>query len=451
MARVLLIQPNGNREVVKTIELPYTPISLVYLGTAIEDKHQIKIFDRNLDLKDETLLNLIISYNPDIIGISSTTTEALHDIIYLGKLIKKNMPSKIIVVGGVHATIDPDSLLKEPYVDYVIRGEGESALLDFCNTFDTNPKELKNLMNINNNPLRPFIDMNELKLPNYNLIDLKKYDVFYINLSRGCPGNCTFCYSSKMWGKNGRPYIRALSTERAKEFFKELIEKYNIKTFCIGDDNFVPFKSRAVEICNSLEQYNLNFFCFGRSDYLDDRIIQALKKAGCHTIQIGVESGSQRILDFLNKKVKVQQNINAIECCKRNGIKVEASTMIGITSETIAEMNETVEFIKKYKPSLVSMRIFNPMPGTPLFEYCLEKKYFKKPETLEEWANWAGDFCTIKQNTSEIPDELLIKTYNELRKVGLIKVRLKRLLFWVKTGEFKYLYKRILFYLTRMK
>jgi len=89
MARVLLNQPNGNREVVKTIELPYTPISLVYLGTAIEDKHQIKIFDRNLDLKDETLLNLIISYNPDIIGISSTTTEALHDIIYLGKLIKK--------------------------------------------------------------------------------------------------------------------------------------------------------------------------------------------------------------------------------------------------------------------------------------------------------------------------------------------------------------------------
>lgn len=443
MAKVLLVQPHVDIRNPKVLENAPLPINLVYVGTAIEDKHKVRIYDRNLIPEDNLFLDFLRDFNPDIIGINSITSEMLFDLIHIGKLIKENFPEITIVIGGVHATIEPDSVLDEPYVDYIIRGEGEAAFLEFCDTFDKNKKYLKKLKNVNKNPLRPFVNMDDLKLPNYNLVDIPKYGLFYVNMSRGCPGDCSFCYSPKMWGIDNHPCIRAYSTEKTKELFKELIEKYHIKVFSIVDDNFVPFRSRAIEICNFLSNYNLHFFCFGRADYVSDDILHALKKAGCHTIQIGIESGSQRVLDFLNKKVTVQQNIDAIKCCKRNGITLDASCMIGITTETIDELNETINMIKKYKPDIVNMKIFNPMPGTPLFDYCIKEGFFQKPKTLEDWAIWTGGMTQVYHNTSKIPNEILDKTVKEMWMTGFYKNKIKRFIYWMKIGEYKYALKSV--------
>jgi anaerobic magnesium-protoporphyrin IX monomethyl ester cyclase len=443
MAKVLLIQPNEDRRGGTLTENPSLPINLIYLATAIEDHHSVKIYDRNIILEDEPLLNLLREYNPDIVGMNSITSEMLLDLIYLGKLIKKEFPKMMILIGGVHATIEPESVLREPYVDYIIRGEGEAALLEFCDTFDKNPKNLKKLKNVNYNPLRPYVNMDDLKLPNCGLVDVKKYKTLYVNMSRGCPGNCSFCYSPTMWGIDGNPCIRSFSTEKSIALFKDLIEKYNIRVFSIVDDNFVPFKSRAIEICNFLSKYKVHFFCFGRADYVNDEILKALKKAGCHVIQIGLESGSQRVLNFLNKKTTVEQNIEAIRLCKKNKIKLDASLMIGIPTETVEEMNETVAMIKKYRPDEADMKIFNPMPGTPVFDYCVEKGFFKKPTTLEEWAGWTGDQFSVKHNTSEIPDDLLTKTLHEMWMVGFYKNKIKRFFYWMKVGEYKYALKSV--------
>ncbi len=443
MAKVLLIQPYAYIDRSKPVENSPLPINLVHVGTAIEDKHQVKIYDRDLIPYDDKFLEFLRDYNPDIIGLNSITGEMLLDLVHLGKLIKREFPKKLIVVGGVHATIEPESVLRESFVDYIIRGEGEAAFLEFCDTFDKNPKKLGKLKNVNYNPLRPFVNMDDLKLPNYNLVDYKKYKLFYVNMSRGCPGNCSFCYSSKMWGIDGHSCIRTYSTEKAIELFKELIEKYQVKVFSIVDDNFVPAKSRAMEICKFLSNYNLHFFCFGRADYLNDEIVKALKKAGCHTIQVGIESGNQRVLDFLNKKVTVQQNIDAIKCCKRNGVTLDASCMIGITTETREELQGTIDMIRTYKPDLVNMKIFNPMPGTPVFDYCVKEGFFKKPETLEEWATWAGDMLAPYHNTSKISDEVLMKTLKEMEMVGFYRNKIKRFFYWVKVGEYGYAIKGI--------
>lgn len=265
MAKVLLIQPHYDRRENRERPKPNLPLTLIYVGTAIEDKHQVKIYDRNLDLNDSHFLKFLKDYNPDIIGFTIMTAEMLFDFIYLGKLIKKEIPEKIIIAGGVHPSIEPDSVLNEPYVDYILRGEGEEAFLEFCDTFDKNPKKLKTLRNINHNPLRPFIDMNKMKFPNYGLVDLKKYGVFYLSLSRGCPGSCTFCYNPKMWGIKGKPYIRAYNAEKSIQLTRLLAEKYKIKLFSIIDDNFMPFKSRAIEICNLLAKYKVHFFLLWES------------------------------------------------------------------------------------------------------------------------------------------------------------------------------------------
>jgi radical SAM superfamily enzyme YgiQ (UPF0313 family) len=438
MAKVLLIQPNRDRELKKNADDIPVPLNLVYIGTAIEDKHPVKIYDRNLMPEDNDLLEFIDNYNPDIIGVTSMTSKMLLDLHHLIKLIKEKFPKKLIVVGGIHATIEPDSLLQEPEVDYIIRGEGEEAFLDFCDTYDKNPKNLKNLRNVNKNSLRPFLNMDDLKLPNYYLIDRTKYTRFQVNLSRGCAYNCTYCYSCKMWGKDKNPFIRTYSTEKSKEFFKEIIEKYGIKTFEIADDNFVQFRSRAVELCNFLSKYKVNFFCFGRSDYLNDEIMGALKKAGCHTIFIGVESGSQRVLDSLKKRTTIEQNINAIKLCKKYKIASDTSFMIGITDETREDLKMTKEFIKRYRPDVSNVLIFNPFPGTEIFDYCIKNNLITKPTNLKEWADWTGNMTKIKHNTSKVSDKEIMDFYNEMIMFGFYKIKMKKFLYWIKAGEIKY-------------
>ncbi|MDP2924963.1 MAG: radical SAM protein [Nanoarchaeota archaeon] len=443
MAKVLLVQSHYDRREGKERSDQPIPLGLIYIGTAIEDKHDVKIYDRNLNFKDSDFFNFLESFNPEIIGFGITTSEVIFDFMYLGKLIKEKYPKKLIVVGGVHATIEPDSVLKKPYVDFIIRGEGEEAFLEFCDMFDKDPKKLKTLKNVNNNPLRPLSNIENLKLPDYGLVDINKYAAFYLSLSRGCPGNCTFCYSRKMWGKDNHPFIRAYSKEKAIQAVKELVEKYKIRVFSIVDDNFVPFKSRAIEICKILENYDAHFFCFGRADYVNDEVLSALKKAGCHTMQIGFESGSQRILDLLNKKITVEQNYKAVECCKRNNITCDASFMIGLPTETEEDLEKTAEFIKKSRPDIVNLKIFLPLPGAELFDYCVNKSLIKKPTTLEEWADWTGVMIEVHHNVSQIPDKDLLKATKELRKVGYYKNRINRLIYWIKIREYGVIFRGV--------
>ena len=426
MANVLLIEPHENLNIDKKPTV-FTPLSLVYLGTAIEEKHTVKIYDRNLDKSDSNFLKFFNDFKPQIVGFTSGMSTMLIDLMHLGKMIKKTSSNTIIIVGGVAVTSEPDIFLNEWYIDYILRGEGEEAFLEFCDTYDKNPKNLGKLDNINNNPTRPFLDMDNLKLPNYNLLDLDKYEEFYINLTRGCPGNCSFCYNSRMWGKNGKPFIRAYSIDRTLELFKEVVEKYKKRVFLIIDDNFVTLKSRCIAVCNLLSKYNVHFYTAARADSLDDEIMIALKKAGCHTLHIGIESGSQKVLNFLKKGTTIEKNRKAIQLCKKYKIISDASLMIGLPTETIEDLKETIKFVKKNKPDVANVHIYNTLPA-PLFDYCVDMHLVNKPKTLKEWAG-IGDIFQLK------------RALNELKKFRIYRRKINRFFFWISIGEFKYVEK----------
>jgi len=444
MAKILLVEPHDDLKKKEfKIERINTPINLVYLATAIEDKHQVKIYDRNIYVNDKDYIEFLKDYQPDIIGFTSMTTQMLHDLMHLGDLTKRILNKVTIIVGGIHASVDPESVLREPYVNYVLRGEGDESFLEFCDIFDQNPKKLGKLKNINKNPLRSFVDMTKLKFPNYSLLDLKKYEHVYVLLSRGCTGNCTFCCSTRTWSVKGQPCVRNYTTKQIIKFFKNLIEEYNVHTFSIADDNFVSNKAQTIEVCEFLKDKKVHFFCFARADSLDDEVLKALKEAGCHTIQIGIESGSQRVLNFLNKRTSIKQNIEAIRACQRHGITCDASFMVGLPTETVEELNMTLDFIKKYKPDLPNAKIYLPLPGAPLFDFCVSRGLIKKPETLEEWVNWTGNTLKIKvrHTVSEIPDEYVIKTIQKIISLGFYKNKFKRLIYWLSVGDFKYVLK----------
>ncbi|MFA5020221.1 MAG: radical SAM protein [Candidatus Pacearchaeota archaeon] len=446
MAKVLLVQPHNNLKDKTEILAP--PSSLIYVATAIEHKHPVKIYDRNLSYDDEAFLSYLKEYNPDIIGFTAMTSTILYDIMHLGPIIKKEFPKAITIVGGVHPTIEPDSLLNEPYIDYILRGEGEEAFLEFCDTFDKNPRKLGTLKNINKNPMRPFLDINKLKFPNYSLVDVSKYSQFFIITGRGCPGTCTFCYNLGMWGKDGSPCVRVYDIEKTKMLFKELIEKHNIVDFTIGDENFITFKERSIEVGKFLrDNYKgkINFLIFGRADFMkiNEESLPILRDAGCHTIQMGSESGSQRILDFLNKRISVKTQAEAMDICRRNKIFSDASFMVGIPTETYEDMELTEKFLKETKPDISDIKVFNPIPGTKIFDDLVAQGKIKKPVTLEEWAEWTGNWRDMKHNFSEVSDEVLEKMASRLWAQNYYRGRIKKALYWIKMGRFRYVLKKV--------
>lgn len=436
MAKILLVQQNYNLDNPKN-NFPWMPIALVELASLLLEKgHEAKIFDRNLYPEDTIFLKEIKKFNPDIVGMTAYTSPGLKDLVHISKLVKENS-SSLVIVGGTHATIEPDSLLSVSSIDYIVRGEGEQSLLDILSIIDskktTDPKKIdykiKKLKNINKNPLRPTINLLDLPAPNYNLLEIRKYPLATFFTSRGCPGRCTFCYNL------GRQ-LRFYNTQNVIDTINHVLGKYKIREFTIADDNFANLSKRTTKICKAISEHNAIFHIFQRVDQVQDKVMRELKKAGCWSIQFGFESGSQRVLDFLNKGVSVQQNINAIKQCKKYNIFVDGSFMMGIPTETTTEMNETKKLIKTHKLDAVDVKIYTPYPKTQLYDYCVKNKLLKEPETLNDWAD-IGNLKAKDLNLSNIPTNILVNTINELSKTNNL-VYAKKTLLLLKNKHYKY-------------
>ncbi len=432
MAKTLFVQPNYDISIPEE-KIPWMPLASVELATFIREKgnHKVKVFDRNLYPKNSDFLEVLKKFNPDVVAMTCYTSPVIRDVKQISKIIKENSKA-LVIVGGIHATLEPDSLLDYKSIDYVVRGEGEETLLEICNLIDKNKANKKNMLkikNVNHNPMRPLLDLRTSPIMDYDLLEVKEYPVATFCTSRGCPGRCRFCYNQ------GRA-LRFYDADKIIKMMTGVIEKYNIREFTIADDNFANLSVRTTKICNALSKYNCIFHCFLRVDQAHDKVMKDLKHAGCWAIQFGFESGSQRILDFINKGTTIKQNIEAIRQCKKFGIFVDGSFMTGLPTETISEMNETVNFIKTYKPDVVDIKVFKPYPSTELFHYAVEKGLLKKPKNLEEWEN----FCDLKEgniNLSKIPTKTLLKTVNDLSKSQSFTY-LKKTFLLLKGGHINY-------------
>jgi len=409
MAKVLFIQPNYGTTQFKNI-----PIAQVTLGTIlINEGNEIKILDRNIDFRDSTLKAILKEFKPDIVGMTSITGPMLIDIANIAKVVKDNSNS-LVIVGGIHATLDPLCFLNLKTVDYVVRGEGEIVMIEMCKLIDKGKRDFSKLNNVNFNKSNPPIDINKFPVPDYNLVDVKKYPLIMFITSRGCPwGNCTFCYNARPgYAKNP---LRMYNTENTLKMILPIIEKYNIKEFEIGDDNFGVPNKRTFEVCKALEKYKVAFHIFQRTDLVREDLMIALKKAGCWSMQFGFESGSQRILDLLKKGATIEQSINAIKMAKKHGIFIDGSFMVGIPGETMEDINKTIDFIKKYKPDSVDAKILIPYPGTEIYYDCIKNGKITAPKNLKEWSS----FFSKKEgsiNVSDIPTKTLLETIARLNK-----------------------------------
>jgi anaerobic magnesium-protoporphyrin IX monomethyl ester cyclase len=316
----------------------------------------------------------IISKSKSVVfGISSTTVDFDYSIM-AAKIIKKKKPDSVVVIGGVHPTVRPLESMKIAEFDYVVTGEGEAVMLKIAKGLRPNkkivvgePMDLEKIPHVD----RELFDHRKGEMVNPFVEDMPIPFATFMS-SRGCPFNCSFCQPAERLIFKGKIRLRSI-----KDFVAEIVEvkkKYGLKSFMIHDDLFLLSKERVQEFILEYRKSGVGaeFLCQARADLVIKykEQMKLLKEVGLKGVMIGFESGSNRILKYLNKQVTVEQNLEAAKICHLLGIKIWANYMMGVPTESYWEMFKTVIMIKKIKPDYYSPSLFTPYPETKLYEYC---------------------------------------------------------------------------------
>jgi anaerobic magnesium-protoporphyrin IX monomethyl ester cyclase len=357
----------------------YLPIGLAYLAAVLEENgYDVTVIDcpaLEVDLKQ--LKTKLASINPDVIGITSMTP-TIQSALLSASTAKEACPDAMVVLGGPHATfMDEQVLNEEAAVDVVVRGEGEETLLELAKIV-SNPMGFNKIQGItfrNNGqtvrtPTRPFIkNLDELPRPAYKYFPLEKYRLFGrrmlpIMTSRGCPSQCSFCTTARMFGKA----FRARSPKNIVDELEWLRDGHGADAFSFYDDTFTLDKKRALKICEEIRnrEIGLPWDCQTRVSVVSEEILLKMRQANCQQVFFGVESGCQKILDAVHKGTTVEQNEKAIRLAKDAGLFVSVSVMIGYPGETKDMLQETIDLIKRAEPDDVYICVATPYPGTEL-------------------------------------------------------------------------------------
>jgi len=366
--KVALINP-GKQKMFAVQE----PLNLGFIASYLE-KHNIEVHIID-ELSGQNVEKTINYLRPDIVGITATTPLVL-DAYRISDMCRKK--GILTVIGGVHVSVLPEEGLE--HADIIVKGEGERAMLDIVTNNDMTSRIVS----------RPYIkDIDEVPSPARHLMNMDFYlkskdrlpeSYLYfvpphtptaaILTSRGCPYNCIFCHNT--W-KN-MPY-RFHSIERVITEIESLKEEYGIRALFFIEDNLFVKKKRVLGICKMITEniIELMWGANARVDNIDLAILQVAKKAGCKQITFGFESGSQRILDVLNKKTTIEQNKTAIELCNTAGIIPQGTVIIGNPTETLDDIKETKNFILDNKIESVGVCIATPYPGTQLWSWCKDR------------------------------------------------------------------------------
>ncbi|RLI49168.1 MAG: B12-binding domain-containing radical SAM protein [Candidatus Thorarchaeota archaeon] len=384
--KVLLLSPPTTTEIKKVLGIANPPLGLAYLASVVRNKgHDVKIIEAVGENKTfEDIRKEIVRYDPDIVGITATTS-MIPDAYIVAKIAKRTRPDAIVVIGGPHVTFVPELTLKEcPDIDIVVRGEGEQTfaeLLDEVKNHNNYERILGIAYRARNGtirltPSRPLIEnIDSIKKPAFDLINWDTYEfsgVRYATIitSRGCPFQCIFCSSSLHFGKKYRPH----SVERVLSEIKILYEKYKIREIEFLDDTFTLNRKRAREIAHEIikEGFDLSWAVSSRVDTFDKLTGEYMRKAGAHTVYFGLESGTQKILDYVGKRITLQQSREAVRIAKEIGLKTLGSFIIGFPQETKDDIERTISFAKHVGVDYAQFTIATPFPGTRLWHEALK-------------------------------------------------------------------------------
>ncbi len=315
---------------------------------------------------------------PDYIGISATTPQ-FSTAIEAVKQARRRFKKAKIVIGGCHATLKPQDFLN--VADYVVTGEADwDNLMELIEGSDEQIIRLPRHMDLNNlpYPARDLIDLNKY---HYLIKDNhgREYRTSSLMTSRGCPYNCGFCSAGvRTGGVTFRGHLDVIEELRQ-------LKGLGYEAVHFFDDTFSFKKDRMLGIAEGLHNLGMKWRCFVRANTVDYEVMKTMKESGCLEVGCGVESGSQKILDNVNKKTTVEMNTKLMDNARRAGLRVKTFILIGLPGETHETIAETKKWIIENKPPIADICIFVPYPDSDIVNY---KEKYDIDWCREAWDNY---------------------------------------------------------------
>jgi len=398
------------------------PLGIAYIGAYLERAgHKVKIIDATAcRIRIEEVVAEVKEFRPGFIGISAFTPVAMTCYALVNAL-KAEIPQTPVALGGPHATILAEDCLTRSKADFVVMGEGEITVAELVSSLDNGRQAFEEVdgLAFHRNGATVFTrqrklidDLNELPLPARHLLPMDKYHLgphYYRKLpatpiitSRGCPFHCIFC-DRGVFGNR----FRARNPESIVEEMKQLSTQFGVKDFLFWDDTFTFDTDRVRKLCELLREMpkKVIWGCISRADRVSEDLLRDMKKAGCHYIGYGIETGSPRILKSIKKSLSLDQVRTTVRATKKAGIDVHGYYMIGLPGETVEDIQLTIDLAVELNTDFVTFTIATPYPGTELW------KIAKKEGLLlsEDWTRFSRQSEEPAYAPRDIPAADLVK------------------------------------------
>ncbi len=426
MADVVLVQPVvGNMDSIRSA--PSLPLALLEAASLMDGRgYRVKLIDQRLDRRWREHLVRELREGPLCVGTTAMTGPQIRGALEASQVVRQNsgVPT---VWGGIHPSLLPGQTLRDPRVDFVVKGEGEETFLELAEALGGGKRfeDIRGLWwkdergAIRANPERPFLDMDALPDPPFHLVNVRDYMPLYMGLrtiylqsSRGCPYPCTYCYNTVY---NDRRW-RMLSATRTVALLRK-VRDLGAENVWFVDDEVIIDRQRLEEICRGIlrESIDIHWEVQGirvnNALRMDDGMLRLVEKSGCLRLIFGVESASERILRMIKRNIPLDQ-VRAINRRLRDtGIIAHFNFMCGFPEETPEDLKQTVDFVfsllrENPRARIAGVHIFTPYPGTELYDYVVRKGYFTPPASLEEWADFGWMTAPMTTQDKEMLESL---------------------------------------------
>jgi radical SAM superfamily enzyme YgiQ (UPF0313 family) len=358
-------------------------------ASLLERGATVEVFDGSLATGQGEWTDRVAAFRPHLVGLSAFTCQvkAAHE---LALLARRAMPGAEVVVGGPHPTACPDGTLDEfPGFDYAVAGEGEEAMCRLAEAAGRRGAQaaipglvFRDGGRVVVNPQGPPLDMDRLPLPAWHLFDLKRCrstaflsgaprdgtQSFRVETTRGCPFGCTFC--SRVLGRR----VRHRSVPRVIDEIRSLQRLYGADSIAFAANTFTVDRAYTLELCRALAdlEKGVQWFCSTRVDCLDPELMAAMRRAGCDSIEVGIECGSQEVLDAVRKGTRVDSAWEVVRELKRLGFTVMSNFILGLPADTPRTIVQTIELAVALDLDYATFTLFTPFPGAPLTRTLME-------------------------------------------------------------------------------
>lgn len=458
--RILLFEPPRTvsaESLKRTRPTAQPPLGLAYLAAILErEGFEVMIVDAIIEdplcssgkitregllrfgLGDDQIAKIIEEYAPDMVGVSCLVSAKYNDAKNICSITKRVDPDCVTVMGGAHPTLMAKDVLKNADLDYVVLGEGDYSFLELIRYIEgklaiseLDGVAMKEGGRIRIIPKTRYIkDLDDIPFPARHLLKIEDY--WKVNLphgeatrvpwstimtSRGCPASCIYCAVQLVWGKK----YRARSAENVLAEIDLLINRYGIKELLIEDDNFTFDKKRTEKILDGIIDRGWDITWTTPSGIaifaLDANLLRKIKRSGCTSITLAIESGSQRVLNEVVKKPLQLKKVEEIAReAKKVGLKTKAFFMLGIPGETKEEMRQTLELARRLKLDWSCFSITTPLPGTALYDICKTNNYIEgdiDPVNVE--------YTTARIKTREFDDKYVNELWEEANNINFLE------------------------------